>query len=278
MASTSSGVGSVTSVAVAHQFDSIHQAIPAIIGDLHGIGMDERNEAQGYAFRSIDAIKAALRPLLGKHGVYYHPNTREIRFEQRTTRGGGTLWTTILHLEVTFTARDGSAVVADAWSEGTDMADKATSKAYTGALKTILQHVFDIAGDGKDGDPDSGGVESDPVAQTDWFVENGWRDAAQHDEWRGTLVVRVRAMTPKVREAWGLWKHAEAIDLTKAVTRAQAKVIQDWLEEFDVKDPPAPAGAADPTGPGECAHLDTDVDEAEGGSGVRFCVACGTAV
>lgn len=262
MVSTSGGVGSVTYAEVAHQFDSIHQAIPAIIGDLHGIGMDERNEAQGYAFRSIDAIKAALRPLLGKHGVYYHPNTREIRFEQRTTRGGGTLWTTILHLEVTFTARDGSAVVADAWSEGTDMADKATSKAYTGALKTILQHVFDIAGDGKDGDPDSGGEESrpaDPVDQRDWFEINGWESQQAHDDWRGPMAVRVRAMKPETRSAWGLWKQSQEIDTSKAIPFDQAQAIQAWLEEFDVKE--------------ECAHLDTD--EA---NGIRFCVSCGTTV
>lgn len=228
----------------------IHAAIPAILADLHGVGKTEWNPQQNYAYTGIESIKAALRPLLGKHGVYYRPRTLEISRDTRTTKGGGTLWVVHLHLELTFVARDGSSLVCDAWSEGTDSADKAVSKAYTGAEKVILRQLFCVAGGQED--PDAGGEESLP-AQQDWFVENGWESQVQHDEWRAKAIASMRD-DPAKRKRFTDWRVKKGIEAFVDQPRHPMEVagqIQAWIEEDT------------------CPHLDTDEVD-----GRRFCLAC----
>jgi hypothetical protein len=124
---------------------SIHQALAAILDELPAVGKDQSNVEQGFAFRGIDDVLVALNPLLGKHGVFFAPTVLERVYQERRTQRGSVMHNVNLHVRYTFYGPTGDSITADGWGEGTDMGDKATPKAMTGAMKYVLNQVFAIA-------------------------------------------------------------------------------------------------------------------------------------
>lgn len=124
---------------------SIYECLGRIVAELPAIGKNQRNTEQGFNFRGIDDVLNALSPLLGKHGVFYVPDVLERVTEKRQTRSGGTMYEVNLHVRYTFYGPRGDSVIASGWGEGTDMGDKATNKAMTGAMKYVLFQTFAIA-------------------------------------------------------------------------------------------------------------------------------------
>lgn len=51
----------------------VSEAINQVVKELPAIGKNSRNTQQGFMFRSVDDIKTALKPLLGKHGLFLLP-------------------------------------------------------------------------------------------------------------------------------------------------------------------------------------------------------------
>lgn len=123
---------------------SIYQRLAAILAELPAIGKTQRNAQQGFNFRGIDDVLNALNPLLGKYGVFAVPEVLERISDERTTRNGGVMYVTNLHVRYTFYGPAGDSVSGTAWGEGTDSGDKATPKAMTGAMKQVLFQTFAI--------------------------------------------------------------------------------------------------------------------------------------
>lgn len=125
---------------------NIQQRICAVMGAMGAIGKTERNREQGYAFRGIDAFMNALQPKLVEHGVVITPVVLERSSFERDRRRGDQLVgvTRIVELlvEFTFTGIDGSSLVVVTAGEGADVADKATNKAMSGALKYAIMQTF----------------------------------------------------------------------------------------------------------------------------------------
>jgi hypothetical protein len=117
----------------------------AIVAELPAVGKDEFNEAQKFKFRSHDAAMNVLKPLLGKHGVYFVPDVLKRITEQRTTKHGSVMYEVNLHVQYTFYGANGDYVTASAWGEGTDSGDKATNKAMTMALKNVVAQTFALS-------------------------------------------------------------------------------------------------------------------------------------
>ena len=71
---------------------SVHEAIAAVIRDLPAVGKDsEVTQGARYKYRGIEAIKAALKPLLAQHGVHSAPTTiTEIADSTYPTKQGDT--------------------------------------------------------------------------------------------------------------------------------------------------------------------------------------------
>lgn len=124
---------------------TIHERMVAILSDLPAIGKTQRNVQQGFSFRGIDDVLNALNPLLAKHGVYYLPEVVERIDAERHTKNGTAMYVVNLHVRYTFYGLKGDSVTASAWGEGTDMGDKATNKAMTGAQKYCCFQAFAIA-------------------------------------------------------------------------------------------------------------------------------------
>lgn len=132
-------------------------AIAAISGELAKTGIEKsrRNQQQGYAFRGIDDVYAALTPLLAKHRVAIVPYVEERTTESRETKSGGTLaYTTVAVKYTAHSADDGSSVEARTFGEAMDSADKATNKAMSAAYKYMALMLFGIPTEG-DNDADA---------------------------------------------------------------------------------------------------------------------------
>jgi hypothetical protein len=137
---------------------TIHQRMLAILSELPPIGKTEKNEQQNFLFRGHDAVLNALNPLLAKHGVFVVPAVLDRVTEQRTTSRGSVMYEVNLRIQFTFWGLAGDSVVGSAWGEGTDMGDKATSKAHTMGFKTMLAEAFAVS-TAEFSDPDAGTAE-----------------------------------------------------------------------------------------------------------------------
>lgn len=123
---------------------TIHQAIVAVMREVGAIGKDAKNEQQGYNYRSIEQVYNRVQPLFAKHGIYSHPKVIEQTRETGKTKTGGTLHYSILTVEYTFSAEDGSSIVVTVVGEGMDPGDKASNKAMTAAHKYAICQVLNI--------------------------------------------------------------------------------------------------------------------------------------
>ena len=125
---------------------TVYQRMLAILEELPAIGKDTRNVQQNFMYRAHDDVMAALNPLLAKYGVFVVPRVVDrIASAERTTSNGKTMYEVNLHVEFTFYGAGGDSVVASAWGEGTDMGDKSTNKAMTGAFKNALAQAFALS-------------------------------------------------------------------------------------------------------------------------------------
>ncbi len=171
---------------------AIYPAMVAILRDLPAIGKNARNQQQGFAFRSVDEVIDHLNPILAKHGVFFLPTVEDRVAEARTTKGGTTLWTVHLRVRFTFVGPDGTTVEAVTWGEGTDMCDKATSKAHTMAMKSMLMEVFAISDHELDPDattPEGSNADTQPQPPADSMTK----------ESRDEIKEQIAALSPEQR-------------------------------------------------------------------------------
>lgn len=206
----------------------IYERMAAVLANLPAIGKERRNKDQGFNFRGIEDIVDALHKCLADHQVFYLPRVLARISEQRQTAKGSNLWCVHLHVAFRFYTIDGSYVEATAWGEGTDMADKATSKAMTFAQKTTLLQAFNIATADMD-DPDATGVESAPAPEVPWVVKNGWKSQEEHDAYRAFWTEEAKRMTPENRAAFKEWMLSERISPGAAHTRPEADLVRTYL-------------------------------------------------
>jgi ERF superfamily len=127
------------------RYMTVVECMGRIIAELPAIGKTQRNTQQGFNFPGIDDVQNALTPLLGRYGVVPMPHVLERIASTRTTNGGGTMYEINLHVRYTFYGPGGDSIVGSGWGEGTDLGDKATSKAMTTALKDVLFQALQIA-------------------------------------------------------------------------------------------------------------------------------------
>lgn len=149
--------------------NNVYQAINAIMEDLEPISKDKRasygSGNGGYAYRGVDDVMNALQPLMKKHGLFVVPHVisqeREERVEEKEyiaeewneqerkkvkvpkIKVARTKFS-ILTVEYTFYALDGSSVTATVIGEGMDSGDKASNKAMSVAYKYACFQVFSI--------------------------------------------------------------------------------------------------------------------------------------
>lgn len=107
-----------------------------------GIAKISRNKDQGYNFRGIEAAMNEMSPILIRCGITITPSYSELTVHERESKSGGKLRFVTLKGAFKFEADDGSFVVGEAYGEGMDTSDKATTKAMSIAYRTALFQQF----------------------------------------------------------------------------------------------------------------------------------------
>lgn len=136
---------------------SVYAKIAAVQAALAktGISKSRRNQQQGYYFRGIDEVYAALAPLLAEHGLCVMPRMVSRQCVERQSAKGGALFNVTVEAEFDFvSADDGSTHVVRTFGEAMDSADKATNKAMSAAYKYAALMTFAIPTEG-DNDADA---------------------------------------------------------------------------------------------------------------------------
>lgn len=135
---------------------TIQTALAAVMGDVREVAKQDRNTAQGFNFRGIDAVVNAVGPALRKHGVIVTPHLDSWTYEtvevgQKRTQQG--------HARVVVTYRfvgpAGDSIEATVPGEAMDSGDKATAKAMSVAFRTALLQALALPTDERDPDADS---------------------------------------------------------------------------------------------------------------------------
>jgi hypothetical protein len=111
----------------------IHKKILAVMSDIKAIAKTQK--AEGFAFRGVEDVYNALHPLFREHGIFCVPKTLS-----HSTNGLGK---TIVEMEFSFFAEDGSVVVATTRGESIDpKGDKGTTIATSIATRIALTTMF----------------------------------------------------------------------------------------------------------------------------------------
>lgn len=122
----------------------IYAALAAIQGEVGVVGKTRKNPQQGYNFRGIDDVMAAVQEIQTKHGVVCVPRVVDRERELVPTKSGGTMASVRLVIDHHFFAKDGSSVVCTTLGEAMDSGDKASNKAMSAALKYALVETYMI--------------------------------------------------------------------------------------------------------------------------------------
>lgn len=151
----------------------VYQAIASVQGELAKVGIAKanRNSQQGYNFRGIDDVYAALSPLLAKHSLVVIPRCLERIVAERVNSKGNPLFYITVKAEFDFvSAEDGSVHTACTYGEAMDSADKATNKAMSAAYKYAAFMTFAIPTEG-DNDADATTHEVAATISQEQFTE-----------------------------------------------------------------------------------------------------------
>jgi hypothetical protein len=127
----------------------IYSRIAACLAEVEAVGKNHKNQQQNYSFRGIDDFYDAFQPVLARNKVFITPTILEHKREERTTKSGAVLMTTVTHVRFKLFTEDGSFVEADALGEGSDSGDKSANKAAATAMKYLFMQVFSVRVNGE---------------------------------------------------------------------------------------------------------------------------------
>lgn len=136
----------------------------AVKRDIGAVAKGERNSAQNFNFRGIDAVLNAVAGPFMKHGIMSYPSkVISVKRGTATTNSSRTMNTVEVVMQYAFT--DGNdTLYFEAPGESFDSGDKATPKAMSVAYRTALLQALTLPTD--EPDPDSESYEAAPqVAQ-----------------------------------------------------------------------------------------------------------------
>lgn len=136
------------------------ERLVAVKADIGAVGKGDRNTAQNFNFRGIDAVLNAVAPALVKHGVVVYPTVRDVQRGTASTNRGGSMNTYLVTVDYTFT--DGAAsLITTTIGEAFDSGDKGATKAMSVAYRTALIQALSLPTD--EPDPDLDSYEATPV-------------------------------------------------------------------------------------------------------------------
>lgn len=240
--------------------ESIHVLVNRVLGELPAIGKTAWNEQQKFHFRGIDAVLNALNPLLAKYGVTPVPHKVLERVPgQRQTRSGNVMYEVNLLVQFHLYGPRGDFIEAEAWGEGTDSGDKATSKAHTAAQKAMLIQVFNISTQEQtEEEPDRHSPEETTGRGAAQAPPPGWASHDEFTEMTRAVFDAVKNAPDEVKSRCREWRAVRGIEgsrFSKDDFGEFSELVESLLtSEFgedvdgDLNRPPTPPAPAEETG------------------------------
>lgn len=133
----------------------IYEALNKAMASVGAIEKNRKNDQQHYKFRSIDDIYSAVQPVFIESGIVPLPKVLNSNRYEVQTKSGGVLNYTVLDVQYTFYAMDGSSVEATVVGEAMDSGDKSSNKAMSAAYKYALLQILCIPTEDADNDADA---------------------------------------------------------------------------------------------------------------------------
>lgn len=122
-----------------------------------GIAKLSKNRDQGYNFRGIEAAMNEMTPVLIRNKIIVVPTYTEHHEAERETKSGGKMkFVRVKGVFKFVCVEDGSSVESVFWGEGSDVSDKATTKAQSVAFRTALFQTFVVPTQAIDPEDDDG--------------------------------------------------------------------------------------------------------------------------
>lgn len=181
----------------------VYQAIVAITAAMakEGISKSRDNKIQGFKFRSVDDVYAAVGHRLAEQQLCMLPRVIDRNVSERTTQKGGVSTYTRLTVEFDMvSAVDGSMHTIRTEGEAMDSADKSTNKAMSAAFKYACFLAFQIP---TEGDNDADALHPEKAAPPS-SLEKQLSDSIDFFEWKKLAHARLlsAASMGELAEAW----------------------------------------------------------------------------
>lgn len=222
----------------------IQEALAAVMGAVRAVGKNDRNEAQRFNFRGVDAVVNAVGPALRDHGVIVSPDLVDYASDSYTTKNGAVMRSVTVHVRYTFTGPAGDQLVCSVLGEASDAGDKAVPKAMSVAFRTALLQALCLPTDEGDPDMESHERSGAPVSQRpsgpDWEAL-GWRAGDEHDAAKVAIRERAGALSDESKATLKAW--AETTGYLKR------PMSRDEMGEYERQVSALEAGDPSPTSP-----------------------------
>ena len=131
------------------------EVIISVMHSVQGVAKKDKNQAQGFNFRGIDAVVNAVGPALREAGGFIIPTVMNNLQTTVPSKNGGSL--NVVRLEVKFSifGSEGEPIEGVVAAEAFDSGDKATAKAMSVAFRTFMLQSFSLPTDEPDPDTQS---------------------------------------------------------------------------------------------------------------------------
>lgn len=135
------------------------ERLVAVKREVGAVSKGDRNSAQGFNFRGIDAVLNAVAGPFMKHGIMVYPRLQSLDKGTASTAKGSVMNTVVVTVEYVFT--DGKdRIITVVPGEAFDSGDKCVAKAMSVAYRTALIQTLSLPTD--EPDPDSESYEAAP--------------------------------------------------------------------------------------------------------------------
>ncbi len=171
----------------------VYQAINAVVARMagEGIAKSRNNQAQGFRFRGIDDIYAALSRVLADEKLCILPRVKDRWVTERPSKSGGVQTFTTLLIDFDLvSAVDGSMHTITTVGEAQDSADKSSNKAMSAAMKYACLIAFQIPTEG-DNDADAHHVEK-PAYQSSASLTKELSASVEWIDWEKSQAATLR--------------------------------------------------------------------------------------
>lgn len=209
------------------------------MGEIKSVGKLGVNQKQGYKYQAADDICAVIQPILAKLGIFHSSKVLERDYDgSNTTKDGIKMHRTILTVEHTYYASDGSSVTQVTVGEAMDTSDKSSNKAYTASEKYSHKSLFLLPSYEEEADAASpevkGNLSEDDVNNWIMAIKESSNLKSLADVKKAIGGIKDRASKEQLASLWVEYtKRAEELKPNgdKAINDSLG---QEWIEVEDV--------------------------------------------